>query len=135
MRHKTKKESPMTHFSKLALIALCIVMSFSACRKEEDTIALIKVRDVEMAPVADAIVTLFADPTNSSGDNVGNVIEEVSQPSNAAGEAIFDFTELYQDGQAGFAVLSILIEKDSLMVEGIIKIDPEVVNEETLILQ
>jgi len=48
---------------------------------------------------------------------------------------IVDFSEYYEQGQAGFAVLNIEATSDTSIVEGIIKIDPETVNQETLILQ
>ncbi len=135
MRHEINKDRPMKYLSRLALLALCTMMAFSSCRKEEDTIALIKVIDVDGFAISDAFVRLYPEPTNSSGDNVGELIDDVEQITDAAGEALFDFTEFYEEGQAGFAVLSVEVYKDSLAVEGIIKIDPEVVNEETLILQ
>ena len=55
--------------------------------------------------------------------------------TNAAGDAVFDFTEFYEAGQAGLFVLNIEVEKDSLSAESIIKVEPEITNEETVILQ
>lgn len=118
----------------LLLCMLCLAFVFSSCDKEEDTIALISVVDVEGEPVEQVLVRLFPEPSSSSAQE-GNLIPDVEQFTDARGQATFDFSEYYEQGQAGFAVLNIEATKDTVFIEGIIKIDPEVVNEETLIFQ
>lgn len=115
---------------------LCILTVFAciSCDKEEDTIALVRVVDVEGVPVEQVLVKVFPEPSNTSAQE-GNLIPEVEQFTDAAGEATFDFSEYYEQGQAGFAVLNIEATKDTVLIEGIIKVDPEVINEETLIFQ
>jgi len=53
----------------------------------------------------------------------------------ANGTVEFDYTGLYEQGQAGFAVLDILTFRDTMYAEGIIKILEEETNEETLIME
>jgi hypothetical protein len=119
--------------ARIYLLAfLAISISFSSCDKEEDTIALIRIVDVDGVPQEEVLVRLYPEPTEIQ---TNELIDEVEQFTDAAGEAIFDFSEYYEQGQAGFAVLNIEAIRDTSIVEGIIKIDPEVVNEETLILQ
>ena len=119
--------------ARILLIALAsIALTWTSCDKEEDTIALIRIVDVDGMPQEQVLVRLFPEPTEIQ---TNELIEEVEQFTDAAGEAVFDFSEYYEQGQAGFAVLNIEASRDTALVEGIIKIDPETVNQETLILQ
>jgi hypothetical protein len=47
----------------------------------------------------------------------------------------FDFSDFYEEGQAGFAVLDIEASKGSDEGEGIIKIEEKKVNEETVVIE
>lgn len=117
-----------------ALSILLVLFVFAACKKEKDTLAVITVVDVDGQPVEQALVRLYPEPT-VEGANQGELIDEVEQFTDAAGQTVFDFSSYYELGQAGFAVLNIEAIRDTLMAEGIIKIDPEVTNEETVIIQ
>ena len=55
--------------------------------------------------------------------------------TNAAGIATFNYNEIYQLGQAGVAVLDIEAYKGNRQGQGIIKIEAEKTNEETVIIQ
>ncbi len=116
----------------ILLAFLAITLSWTSCKKEEDTIALIRVVDIDGVAIEQVLVSLFPEPSDPQNNEL---IDEVEQLTDAGGEALFDFSEYYEQGQAGFAVLNILASKDTVAVEGIIKIDPETVNEKTLILQ
>ncbi|NNC83508.1 MAG: hypothetical protein HKN79_08020 [Flavobacteriales bacterium] len=109
-----------------------IALTWTSCDKEEDTIALIRIVDVDGIPQEQVLVRLYPEPTEVQ---TNELIDEVEQFTDASGEAVFDFSEYYEQGQAGFAVLNIEATLDTSMVEGIIKIEPETINEETLILQ
>ena len=50
------------------------------------------------------------------------------------GQAEFDYSDFYEQGQSGFAVLDIEGTKDTLFGEGIIKIIEEETSEETVYL-
>ncbi len=116
------------------VLIVVIALGFSSCRKTEDTIARITVVDINGVGIADAEVRLFGDGSGTTV-NVGDVRVDEMAVTNAAGDAVFDFTEFYEPGQAGLFVLSIEVVKDTLEAESIIKVEPEVVNEETVILQ
>jgi len=135
MLHETNNNRFLTPFKAVMIIALMVGLTFSSCKKEEETIALVRIVDIEGKAVSGAFVELFPEPTEIDGQQAGELIEKVTQLTDANGDAVFDFTEDYQRGQAGFAVLSIDAYKDSLAVQGIIRIDPETINQETLILQ
>jgi hypothetical protein len=55
--------------------------------------------------------------------------------TNGSGEAIFNFNDVYQLGQAGVAVLNIEAQKDGLTGQGIIKVEQETTSEETVFIQ
>jgi len=118
--------------SKVFLLFAAALLTITSCKDPEPTIALITVIDLESEGVENATVRLFAQPTSPTQNDL---IEDVVQVTDASGEALFDFSSQYEAGQAGFAVLNIEVIKDTFTVPGIIKIDPEMVNEQTIILQ
>lgn len=94
---------------------LCFALLFS-CYKQEKTLAIITVLDNNTNdPIADANVRLFYDPSN--GSNIPLI--DVQKKTGDNGSASFDFSDRYQDGQAGFAVLD--VEIDSVFM-GVINI-------------
>ena len=109
------------------LFFLCLTV-MSSCRTKEDTIAIISVRDANNQPVANAEVTVYG-----SGTQGVVTVNDVAQ-TNSAGEAIFNYNDEYQLGQAGVAILDIQVEKDGEVSQGIIKIVEEVTSREVIYL-
>lgn len=114
-------------FSGLALAGVMVSLS---CRKKLDTIAKITVRDSSNAVVSDCQVVLKG--VSTQPNKPSNLYDTAF--TNAAGEAIFNFNDVYQLGQAGVAVLNIEATKNGLTGTGIIKIEEEVTNEETVFI-
>ena len=118
-----------------AVLILSLVISgmvlTTGCRKKKDTIAKIHVKDENNAPVAGCVVILKGVSTTNNSANV-NLNERTE--TNAAGEAIFNFNEVYKLGMAGVAVLNIDAEKNGRSGSGIIKIEEETTNEETVFI-
>ncbi len=119
---------------KLFFITSILVFSISlnSCRKKGDTIANIYVKDETNTSVSGAMVILY-------GTNTGNTPQVVAvfdtMYTNAAGLASFNFNDIYQLGQAGVAVLDIKAQKLNKIGQGIIKIEAETINEETIFIQ
>lgn len=91
---------------------------FWSCYKQEKTIAIITVLDNNTnSPLENVNVRLFYD--NFNGTNVPIIDEEKTTSSN--GSATFDFSDNYQDGQAGFAVLDIEINEVYMGVINIVE--------------
>ena len=111
---------------KAIFIAILLISSFS-CEKTEDTIVKISVQNMLSEPIVDAEVTLFSQPGDS-------VIEEI-EDTNAAGDAVFDLSSYFGEGQFGLFVLNVEVDADSLSVSSIIQVNPEEVNELTLTVQ
>ncbi len=119
---------------KLILLSFAAVtlVSLTSCRKKLDTIAHIYVKDETNASVSNAMVVLYGTNTQSTPQQVA--VYDTAY-TNANGLASFNYNELYQLGQAGVAVLDIKAQKDNKVGQGIIKIEPEMVNEETVYIQ
>jgi hypothetical protein len=115
----------------IALIG-CFVLVTNSCVKKEDTIAKIEVRDENNNLVEQAMVVLHGTSTCNCPSQV--VVYDTAY-TNAAGIATFNYNEIYQLGQAGVAVLDIEAYKGNRQGQGIIKIEAEKTNEETVIIQ
>ncbi len=119
----------------IVLITLALGISLQSCFKVEDTIATITVVNEQGTPVPGAEVNLY---------NFGNqedlprdpIYDETNvQITNGSGKASFNFTDDYQAGQSGFAVLEIIVTKGTLLGEGIIKIEEQEITEETITIE
>ena len=118
----------LIYFASLGLL----ILALNACVKKEDTIAKIEVRDESNNLVEEAMVVLHGTSTCNCPSQV--VVYDTAF-TNAAGIATFNYNEIYQLGQAGVAVLDIEAYKGNRQGQGIIKIEAEKTNEETVIIQ
>ena len=120
--------------SMIALFAITLVMSGCKKNKDKKTVAIVTVVDEDGAVVAGASVRLYAVP--SENPPPPNAIRfDTTQVSNGAGSVTFDFSDFYEEGQAGFAVLDIEAKKGSLDGAGIIKIVELETTEETVVMK
>ena len=120
---------------KKIILLFSIVLSafpFTSCRKKGDTIANIYVKDEENLSVSGAMVILYG--TNTS-NNPQQVAVFDTAYTNSTGLASFNYNDIYQLGQAGVAVLDIKAQKLNKIGQGIIKIEAETINEETVYIQ
>ena len=109
-------------FSVLFIAAALITMG--SCNKQKDTIAIVRV--VEQAdgttPVVGATVRLVTDFTGTEFEREGI---EKEGTTNGAGEAFFNYNDLFKRGQAGMFVLTVEVEKGFSTADGIIKVVEE----------
>lgn len=90
----------------LGSLFLLFTLLFS-CYKQEKTVAIVTVLDNNTNdPIADANVRLFYDTSNGSSIP----LIDLEKTTGFNGSASFDFSDRYQDGQAGFAVLDIEVD-------------------------
>lgn len=116
----------------IVLTVLLGLFVLPSCRKESPTIAIIKVVDSSGAVIKGAKVKLYPEPTVSGHSAI--VIEDVLY-SDVNGEATFDYTDKFNLGQVGFAILDIEIwSGDTLNGTGIIKVQEEETSQETVVL-
>jgi len=112
----------------LLLLSLIIGLLFSSCFKVEETVATVRVLNEANTPIPGASVRLYFQ------GNDGEARFDTIQFTNGSGIASFNFSEDYEAGQSGFAVLNIDVTKGSLLGSGIIKIEEQEVTEETVII-
>ena len=119
------------------IVAIAVAQTFISCRKKKETIAHIYVRDETDKPVNDATVVLYGtttgDPLGGNGPGIGNFKDTVQTSS--SGLAVFNLSELYQSGQAGVAILDVKAYKLNRLGTGLIKIEPETISEQSIIIQ
>lgn|SRR5690554_1237516 len=120
------------YFASFVVIAFAIIFSFGSCRKKEDTIAKITVRDPANVLVPNARVILYGTSTETP---IKPVVRRDTTYTNSSGVAVFNYNDVYQLGQSGVAVLNISAEKGNLFGTGIIKIEEEVENTATVFIQ
>lgn len=116
----------------IGLFSLFAVTMLFACRTKGETIAKIHVKDGSGNPISGAQVVVYGQSTTQQPSSV--VLYDTTT-TNSAGEAIFNFDEVYQLGQAGVAVLNIDAQKGSMVGQGIIKVEQETTSEETVFIQ
>lgn len=124
-------------YAKVGVIAMVVTFiglsTFTSCRKEQPTVAKIRVVDTSGAVFPNAMVRLFPTPTIQEH---GAILIDDTLWTDADGYSIFDYTDMFNLGQAGFTVLDIEVRSgDTLYGEGIIKIVEETISEETVIIQ
>ncbi len=122
----------------IASFLLIMVIGLKSCKKEKPTTATVSVVDTAGNVVEFAMVRLY--PTPSVNPHPSIIIDDTLY-TNFEGKCTFDYTESFNLGQAGFAVLDIEVllpnatdGDDSLRGTGIIKILPETANEEDVIV-
>lgn len=113
------------------LITISVVSALFSCRKKKDTIANIYVRDENDKIVDNAMVILYG--TNTAGTPKQVAVFDTAF-TNTSGLASFNYNRLYQLGQAGVAVLDIKAQKQNKIGKGIIKVEAEKINEETVFI-
>lgn len=122
-------------FNKALFIGMFLLFGMAtlvACRKKAETIAKIYVRNAANEPIAGATVVVYGQSTTNQPSSV--VLYDTTT-TNSAGEAIFNFDDVYQLGQAGVAVLNIDVDANGMVGQGIIKVEQETTSEETVFVQ
>jgi len=120
----------MKKFIVLVVVAAS-ALTLGSCRKKKDTIANIYVLN-SGEPQQNAMVILYG--TNTAGTPQQVAVFDTAY-TNVSGMASFNYNDIYQLGQAGVAVLDIKAQKQNMIGQGIIKIEAEKINEETVFIQ
>jgi hypothetical protein len=118
-------------------LAIIVAQTFTSCRKKKDTLANVYIRNEMDAPVEGATVILYGTPTGNpvGTDFPGLVSLRDTVFTNSSGLAVFNLSDVYQSGQAGVAILDIEAFKLNRSGDGLIKIEPETVSEQTVFIQ
>lgn len=111
-----------------------VALALFSCNKVEETIATVQIVNSFGSPVSGATVRLYA-VGSVDADQIGEIRFDTTQVTNGSGKVSFNFSDFYEQGQAGFVVLDIEAEKGSLYGQGIIKIEEEETNEESVTVE
>jgi hypothetical protein len=117
-----------THYIFLSILVLLTLSTSTSCRKKQDTIAIVRVLNESNESVQGAQVVLYGSGTEGEVDLYDTVY------SNNTGEAIFNFNDRFQLGQAGFAILDISVEHNGEVANGVMKVESETVTTKTIFL-
>ena len=125
--------------NKILFIASALLIVFAtattSCRKKADTLVKVIVIDSETnAVVSGASVTLEANPSSGQPPKEPSDLFPMVSSSNTSGEAVFNLNEVYQLGQAGVAILDIVVTSGSGNGVGVVKVEQEVTTEETVFI-
>jgi hypothetical protein len=102
----------------------------AACKREKATTAKIQVLDeATLIPVGGVTVRVYGEQTDTAAHN--DIILDREATTDGSGYASFAFTEDFELGQAGFAVLTVDVTRNGTTYESIavIKIEEETENE------
>ncbi|MCZ4407744.1 hypothetical protein O3Q51_02920 [Cryomorphaceae bacterium 1068] len=125
--------------TRLTYLFTIVLLGFTAisCNPEEDTIAEIIVVTPEGSRVPGAEVRMFGQGTIDD-DQVGDIAIDRTQFTNSNGVAEFDYTDQYEPGQSGFAILDVEITFETpdstAFVNGIMKVVEEETTTKTFVL-
>lgn len=123
---------------KVLFLATVVMATALACNKEEDTTAEVRVITENGTAVAGAEVRMFGQGTIDQSE-VGDIRIDVTQFTASNGITTFDFSNLYVQGQSGFATLNVEITKEfpdsTAFLEGIMQVVEEEENRKTFILE
>ena len=118
----------------LGTLLFTLAIGVNSCRKEKDTNAIVTVLNSADLPVANAEVHLYCPATTCTSGILSESMDVIGT-TGLDGKVTFNFTEQYKLGQAGFAVLDVEITSGTNTASGVIKIEEEVDNEQTIICQ
>lgn len=126
----------MKQISLATLLFAIVALTLYSCRKEKDTIATITVVNSLDQPVVGATVRVYCPSTTCAGNLNENM--DRTEVTNQSGKITLNYTEEYELGQAGFAVLDVEVTQPGSATPdatGVIKIEEEVTNEQTIVCQ
>lgn len=118
----------------IPVLAASIMLAFSSCEKEKETIATITIKSNNGDIIPGCQVRLYA-IGSPDVPQISEIRFDTTAFTNGSGKVSFNFSEYYKAGQAGFAVLDIEASKGSLYGTGIIKIEEEETNEELVTVE
>lgn len=113
---------------------LAILLFLSSCYKVENTTATITVTDKNGKVLPGTIVRIFPNPTQPANPPAElDQTLDVTKQADSQGRVYMDYTEYYNRGQVGLFVLNIeATSGDTIMIPGIIKIEEQIDNYETV---
>jgi hypothetical protein len=115
------------------LIGISLFSLSIGCNKVEPTTATITVRDESKVAISNVAVTLNATPAVDSKKSADTSLTNINLISGSDGKVTYDFSSIFESGQAGAAVIDIYAKKivgsDTLVGISHVVLEPEKNNE------
>ncbi len=115
---------PKLNYSVVWIFAIAMMVMSYSCRTEKPTIVIVTVKDTTGKTLSGASVRLYYQHDSLPDDQVR---VDQTKSTGGDGKAHFDFSDLFELGQAGFAVLDVDVDGEKKV--GVVKVEPEVENE------
>ena len=125
--------------NKLFFIAsallIIVATTTTSCRKKADTIVKVTVINaLTNEAISGASVILEANPSSGQPPKEPSKLFPMESTSNTSGEAVFNLNEVYQLGQAGVAILDIVVSSGNGSGTGVVKVEQEVTTKESVFI-
>lgn len=131
--NKEQMKTRFTYFFTLLILGIAII----SCKEDKETIAQVIVVSQGGTRVPGAEVRMFGQGTVDD-DQVGDIAIDRTLFTNSNGVAEFDYSDQYQPGQSGFAILDVEITFETpdstAFVNGIMKVVEEETTAKTFVL-
>tara|TARA_B110000285_G_scaffold70069_1_gene80671 strand:+ start:4652 stop:5038 length:387 start_codon:yes stop_codon:yes gene_type:complete len=116
-------------------LLILVATAVTSCRTKGDTLVKVIVMNSQTNTiVAGASVTLEATPSSGQPPKEPSALFPMVSTSNSSGEALFNLNEVYQLGQAGVAILDIVVTSGAGNGAGVIKVEQETTSKETVFI-
>jgi len=115
-------------------ILLILLFMEMGCKKKPDTYVFVYVEDVSGNRVQNASVSLRGQPSDSVYANKVT-LHNLDGITDNDGKALFKFTEFYQQGPDGFAILSVNVALGTQVGTGLVKLLEAETSEVTVVIQ
>lgn len=116
----------------VALLVIATSVLFTSCKKEQTTLAKVKVVNELNEVQENAMVRVWPNPNPV----LNQMVTDDTSFTNDEGMCYFDYTDAFNLGTAGFRILDIEVETEDGLFrgEGIIKIVEEETSEVTIVV-
>lgn len=118
----------------VSILSILVLMLAASCQKKPDTFVFVYVEDINGNRVAGASVSLRGQPSDSVYVNKLTMYD-LDGVTDAEGKALFRFTEFYQKGSDGFAILGVGALSGTQLGSGLVKLIEAETSEVTIVIQ
>lgn len=107
-------------FTKYSFL-LFLVIAVSSCEKPVDSQVRITVKDASGSTIEGLVVRLYGESTDSVYVNKLSLYD-LEETTNEGGIAVFNFNDFYDQGDNGFAILTVEVAQDTNVYKSLVKV-------------
>lgn len=102
-------------------LLLFLVIAISSCEKPVDSQVRITVKDNAGNELSGIVVKLYGESTDSVYVNKLSLYD-LEETTNDGGLVVFDFNDFYDQGDNGFAILTVEVARDTNIYKSLVKV-------------